>query len=190
MCTEFLKSNAGRPKRGGAGPGRFSFRGLALAAALGAVAGARGQSLDPIGVTLLRAIDPGVDGSGVRVAQVEADENTNQPPTFEVDPASAAFASDRFFYQSSLGVRTNFPNSVGGASVHAGLVGGLFYGSTGGVATNAAHVDNYDASDFILTYYRVDDQLYRGAAVHKPERRGGESEFRVRQPYSRAAADG
>ncbi|MGH7952658.1 MAG: S8 family serine peptidase, partial [Limisphaerales bacterium] len=47
-----------------------------------------------------------------------------------------------------------YPNSLGAASGHANIVAGNFYGITNGVATNVAHVDNYDADTF-YNYYIV-----------------------------------
>ena len=52
-------------------------------------------------------------------------------------------------YFSTNGTATTFPNSLGNASVHAELVAGFFYGPPGGVSTNVAHVDNYEADYFL-----------------------------------------
>jgi hypothetical protein len=127
---------------------------LTLAAAVFFCGAARAQNLDQIGVTLLRAFTTNVDGSGIRVAQPEADTdgNTNDPSAFEVNPASANFPAGRFAYYSAAGTDTAFPNSVGNESGHADAVGGIFYGLGSGVATNVAHVDGYDA-DFFVNYY-------------------------------------
>src|ERR1019366_523339 len=53
---------------------------------------------------------------------------------------------------SSLGSAIGFTNSVGTPSDHADAVGGFFYGLPGGVATNVAHVDNFDADYFVNNY--------------------------------------
>jgi len=116
---------------------------------------ARASYLDDIGVTLLRAVTTNLNGSGIRVAQPEADENTNQPPPFEVNPAAVGQPASLFSYNSSLGSSPAYPNSLGAESGHADWVAGAFYGLPGGVATNVAHVDNYDADYFINYVVRV-----------------------------------
>ena len=108
---------------------------------------AQAQSLDQIGVTLLRATTTNLNGSGIRVAQPEASFG-GSPPTFEVNPAATGQPASLFTYISTVGTASTYPNSVGSESGHADSVGGLFYGLAGGVATNAAHVDNYDADYF------------------------------------------
>jgi hypothetical protein len=116
---------------------------------------ARAQNLDQIGVTLLRAMMTNVDGSGIRVAQPEAntDGDTNHLSAFEVNPATPNFPAGRFSYYSAAGTSNSYPNSVGNESGHAGGVAQNFYGLTGtGIATNVAHVDNYDADFFITNY--------------------------------------
>jgi hypothetical protein len=104
---------------------------------------ARAQSLDQIGVTLLRATTTNLNGAGIRVAQAEA-----SAPAFEVNPAAVNQPVSLFAYLSSTGSSSTFPNSVGTESGHADGVGGYFYGLPGGVATNVIHVDNYDADHF------------------------------------------
>jgi hypothetical protein len=115
---------------------------------------AHGQNLDQTGVTLLRAVATNVDGSGIRVAQPEAntDGNTNDPSAFEVSPGAASFPASRFTYISAAGTSNAFPNSVGNESGHADGVAQYFYGLSGGVATNVAHVDNFDADYFVNNY--------------------------------------
>jgi hypothetical protein len=109
---------------------------------------ARAQNLDQIGVTLLRTQTTNLDGSGIRVAQPEA-----SAPAFEVNPAVVGQPASLFTYASAAGTTTNYPNSVGTESGHADSVAANFYGLTGsGVATNVAHVDNFDANYFVYTY--------------------------------------
>lgn len=105
-------------------------------------------NLDTIGVSLLRQVTPSLDGSNVPVAQVEAALNTNSPPQFEVNPASAGQPESLFTYTTTNGVATNFPNSLGAESWHAANVAKLFYAPGSGVAPNVAHVDNYHADSF------------------------------------------
>ena len=49
-----------------------------------------------------------------------------------------------------------FPTAWVSESGHADSVAGNFYGISGGVATNVAHVDNYDANYFIQISYVMD----------------------------------
>ena len=111
---------------------------------------AQAQYLDQIGVTLLRATTTNLNGSGIRVAQAEAnnDSNPNNPSAFEVNPAKVNQPASLFTYFSTDGSSSTFPNSVGAESGHADGVGGYFYGLTGGVATNVIQVDNFDADYF------------------------------------------
>ena len=108
--------------------------------------------LDTIGVTLLRTATTNVDGTGIRVAQPEAGA-----PYFEVNPANSWVQQpvSRFTYITSSGTTNNFPNSLGSDSGHADGVASNFYGLPYGVATNIAHVDNYDANYFVQVYYSV-----------------------------------
>jgi hypothetical protein len=115
---------------------------------------AQAQNLDQIGVTLLRTQTTNLDGTGIRVAQVEANlAGTNVPSLFEVNPGAVNQPTNRFTYFSAAGTANTFTNSVGNESGHADGVAANFYGLTGsGVATNVAHVDNYDADAFIQGY--------------------------------------
>jgi hypothetical protein len=123
---------------------------LLTAAALAATS-ASAATLDTIGVTLLRATTTNLNGAGVRVAQPEASLSTNAP-VFEVRPSSVGQPVSLFTYYSTNGTSTNFPNAVGSESGHANAVAAQFFGLASGVATNVAHVDNYDADYFINTY--------------------------------------
>jgi hypothetical protein len=107
----------------------------------------RASSVDTIGVTLLRTVTTNVDGAGIRVAQPEAGLDTNNPPViWEVNPATTGLPANLFTYISSGGSSSAYPNSLGSESGHADSVAGNFYGISGGVATNVAHVDNYTAN--------------------------------------------
>ena len=105
------------------------------------------QYLDTIGVTLLGTVTTNVNGTGIRVAQPEAN---NGPTTTNWQVNSSLFGqlTSLFTYFSSSGSATTFPNSVGAESSHADAVGVNFYGIPNGVATNVAHVDNYEAGYF------------------------------------------
>ena len=117
----------------------------------------RAQQLDLIGVTLLRAVTTNVNGAGVWVGQVEAESGAG---VWEIDPTNSLVLqpANRFtyFYGTSpyaSVISTNaFPNSLGIASGHAIAVAAYFFGLFGGVATNIAHVNNYEANTFINYY--------------------------------------
>jgi hypothetical protein len=140
---------------------------FALAGIFFIPAAAPAQNLDQIGVTLLREMTTNLNGSGIRVAQPEAniDGNTNHPSAFEVNPAAVGQPTNLFTYASALGTATGFTNAVGNESGHADGVAANFYGLTGtGIATNVAQVDNYDA-DFFITNYVFNLAAMPAAAV-------------------------
>ena len=114
---------------------------------------ARAQNLDPIGVKLLQTVTTNVNGAGIRVAQPEAGYGT--ATNWQVNPGTVGQSVNLFTYYSSSGTANNFPNAVGGESGHADNVAGYFYGIPGGVATNVAHVDNYDANYFVQVSARI-----------------------------------
>ena len=58
-------------------------------------------SLDAIGVTLLRTIDPTLSGAGVRIAQSKAGTTS----VWEVDPANVGLPASRFTWHSEAGYR-------------------------------------------------------------------------------------
>jgi len=122
---------------------------------------------DAIGLSALRAITTNLDGSGIRVAQPEASEVLGASPSvFELKPSAVGQPTSLFSYYCSTNqggsgliygrgwdsVATVYPNPVGSESGHAENVGADFYGTVFGVATNVAHVDNYDALSFLEDY--------------------------------------
>ena len=109
-------------------------------------AGLYGLSIDPIGANLLSQVTTNLNGAGVQVAQAEAGS-----PNWQVNPAAVGQSPGLFTYFSSSGSSSSFPNALGSESGHADAVGSFFYGIPGGVATNFAHIDNYEASYFALT---------------------------------------
>jgi hypothetical protein len=127
---------------------RLTCQAAVLAAVLagGFVPAARAQSIDQIGVTLLRSVTTNLDGSGIRVAQPEA--GFDQVTNWEVNPADSPVQQPAglLTYISADGSTTDFPNSLSSESGHADQVAGNFYGTPDGVATNVAHVDNFDAN--------------------------------------------
>ncbi|HXR04546.1 MAG TPA: S8 family serine peptidase, partial [Verrucomicrobiae bacterium] len=106
----------------------------------------RAGNLDTIGVTVLRQVDPTLTGTGVQVAQPEAGYNLGT--NWEVNPGAVGQPVSLFTYTSADGSTNSFPNSLSSESGHADGVAGNFYGIPSGVATNIAHVDNYDADYF------------------------------------------
>jgi hypothetical protein len=107
---------------------------------------ARASNLDTIGVTLLQAVTTNVNGAGIPVGQAEAGNGATT--NWQVNPSTVGQPTNLFTYYSSGGSATTFPNALGAESGHADAVAGNFYGVPLGVATNVAHVDNYDTSYF------------------------------------------
>lgn len=94
------------------------------------------------------SLPPALNGTGVPVAQVEADF---APDQFEVNPSAANQPASLFTYISDQGTAIGtFPNSVGTESGHADTVGQIFYGNgSGGAASGVSHVDNYEVNQFV-----------------------------------------
>jgi hypothetical protein len=115
---------------------------------------AQAAYLGPIGVTLLQTVTTNLNGAGIRVAQPEAYETNSN---WEVNPNANAVGQpvSLFTYISAGGSATNFPNSLSSESGHADTVASYYYGLPGGVATNIAHVDNYDANYFVQVSEQV-----------------------------------
>lgn len=111
---------------------------------------------DQTGVKFFRLATTNLYGTGIRVAQPEAEESTN-PPAFEVNPANVGAPAGIFSFQSANGSSTAYPNSVGTNSGHAERVAEFLYGTVspgdtpGGIATNLSHVDVIDANYFVNT---------------------------------------
>ena len=125
---------------------------------------ARATNLDTIGVTLLRQVDPTLNGSGVRVAQAEGTESLSDENAFEVIPSAVGFSASFFTYVNSSNATSSvYPNTLGLGSAHATSVAGNFYGKNVGVATNVSHVDNYEAGNFFNT--RIDPNTAISAAI-------------------------
>lgn len=115
---------------------------------------AKGLNFDVAGVTLLQELNTNLNGSGVRVAQVEAPED-QAGHDWEVSPFYEGQPVSLFTYFSSSGTSSTFTNTVGGESGHADSVGADFYSLAYGVATNVSHVDNYDANFFVQEQIQV-----------------------------------
>src|SRR5579871_5569306 len=138
--------------------GRPRFLAAAITGSLAIFAGKTSLASDAgvVGVSTLRAAGVNLDGSGVTVAQVEA-QNGGSSPAFEVNSGAFGLTGGRITYfigppttyvpQSS----TAFPNSFGSESGHADAIANLFYGPANGMSTNVAHVDNYEADYFVIT---------------------------------------
>ncbi len=109
-----------------------------------------------MGLNILRATTTNLDGTGIRVAQVEAQGVGDGD--WEVTPAADGIGlpvSDFTWYSTNASA-TVFPNSLGVDSGHADQVGGNYYGLPNGVSTNVGHIDNYEADDFLFN--RVPNQ--------------------------------
>jgi Subtilase family len=136
--------------------------GFVFVAAILFCGAAQAQYLDEVGVMALRAVTTNLAGAGIRVAQAEANNgDTNGifhgTNSWEVSPVAVGQPTALFTYTSDYGTSTSFTNGVGDESTHADAVGIFFYGTTNqysadtsiaGVATNVAHVDNYEANYF------------------------------------------
>lgn len=109
---------------------------------------ARAGDLDEVGATLLRATTTNLNGSGIRVAQIEAQVSTN-PPTWEVSPTDVGQPMSKFSFFASSGSSNAYPNALGANSWHAEFVASNFYSISFGLATNVVHVDNYEADYFL-----------------------------------------
>jgi Subtilase family len=103
---------------------------------------------DVTGVTLLRAVGTNVNGAGVHVGQVEAAIDANGVG-WEIQPNGVPEPTNLFTWYSDNTSSTQYPNALGTNSWHATEVGQYFYGQSVGVATNVAHVDNYNADYFL-----------------------------------------
>ena len=111
------------------------------------------QVFDIIGLNILRATTTNLNGTGVRVAQVEAQASIPPVGNWEVTPSTNGIelpVSDFTWYTTNA-TATNFPNLLGTDSGHADQVGGGSYGEPGGVSTNVAHIDNFEADDYYGT---------------------------------------
>ena len=141
---------------------------LAVLLAGGFLSSARAQYLDQIGVTLLRAMTTNLNGAGIKVGQAEA-----SAPAFEVTPSIVGQPTNLFTwivgsspYLLPPSQSSTFTNSLGVDSNHADNVGNDFYGIPNGVATNVAHVNNYDADTFI-NYYVNDNHAITERIVNQ-----------------------
>ena len=142
-------------------------RGGLILLALGVCFRAQPQALNVIGVTLLDTQTTDLNGAGVRVAQVEADyENSGE---FEVNPSAPQQPVGLFTYYSANGSSGAFPNSLGTDSAHADYVAQYLYGLAFGVATNVAHVDNYEAQDFVTAEATGIPGVYTNYTITLPD---------------------
>lgn len=146
---------------------RLICQAIVLATALAGVflPAARAQYLDQIGLTLLQATTTNLNGAGVPVGQAEA-----SAPAFEVTPSYVGQPTNLFTwiagsspYVLPPSQSSTFTNSLGVDSNHADNVGMDFYGTTNGIdyglATNVAHVNNYDAATFYYHYVHYNNPI-------------------------------
>jgi hypothetical protein len=111
--------------------------------------------LDEIGLTTLRARDTSLDGSGVTVAQVEASTNTTYE-IWQTDPGNMGLNSDLFTYYDEDSTYESGGSDFDSdkESVHANIVGGLFFSVTSGTQGSDGIAPGVDAIEmFYANYY-------------------------------------
>jgi hypothetical protein len=97
------------------------------------------------------ALEPSLNGAGIRIAQSEAglpvwEVNSNIQPAAVLN------------YYGSNGMSSVFPNSLGQDSSHADAVGALLFGPQG-VAPGISIVDNYEADYFENVVVQNDESI-------------------------------
>jgi hypothetical protein len=133
-------------------------------------------STNTIGLTQLQGLNTNLNGSGIRVGQVEGTFDTNGD--WEVNPGSVLQPTNHFTYYTNSGSSSMYPNSLGGDSGHADEVGQIFYAPQVGIATNVAHVDNAQAD------YYFDDIIEHAMTLP-----GGVTDAVVNQSFTFTALD-
>ncbi len=126
----------------------FAF--ILICAAFGCTA-VRAQDLGMVGVNLLREVGTNLNGSGIRVGQPEAAQDTNGI-FWQINPNTVSEPSSLFTWYSNGVSSTMYPNSLGQESGHAYQVAYNYYMQATGVATNVGHVDNVEAGDYYDDY--------------------------------------
>ncbi len=108
------------------------------------------SNLDTIGVTLLRQVTTNLNGAGILVGQAEGQATGNGDwevnPTQTNPPVNLPVSHFTYFSNS---VANTYTNTLGTESGHADTVAEFYYGLPGGVATNVAHIDEYEADHFL-----------------------------------------
>jgi hypothetical protein len=126
---------------------------------------ARAQYLDRIGLTALQAVTTNLNGAGLTVGQAEAGYGT--ATSWQVNPDVIGQPTNLFTWVAEtippypatvtgyipppLTANT-FANPLGAESTHADRVATSFYDIQNGLATNVAHVNNYEANTFYYHY--------------------------------------
>lgn len=123
---------------------------LMVACILFACATLHAQDPNTVGYTLLEAVTNNLNATGIRIGQPEAID-INGTNDWEVDPTTLLRPASLFTWYNNGTSSSAYTNSLGTVSGHADAVGSIFYGSSG-IATNVAHVDNFEADDYINTY--------------------------------------
>jgi len=110
-----------------------------------------------IGHSDLLAREPGLDGSGLRVAQVEASVSSGD--VYQANPAAASQNAVKFSYFDSS---YSYPNAGSYVSTkqsgHANTVANHFYDTNTGVATDVSEIYMFTAGSFFndIVYYDQD----------------------------------
>ncbi len=105
----------------------------------------RANALAQMGLPALQSLNPSMTGSGVAVAQVEADGGGG---SWQVNPGAVGQPQSKFRWISNGGTANSYPNALGIESGHANGVGVNFYGSQG-MAPGVSQIDNYEADFFV-----------------------------------------
>lgn len=115
---------------------------------------AHADNLDTIGLNDLLTREPGLDGSAIIVAQVEASTSTTIE-AYQANPAAAGQAASKFSYYDSDSLTLINPLANPGVydpakeSNHANIVANAFYDANTGVATDADEILVFNANTFV-----------------------------------------
>ncbi|MGJ8655888.1 MAG: hypothetical protein ACSHX6_05495 [Akkermansiaceae bacterium] len=107
---------------------------------------------ETIGLTDLLTREPGLNGSGLRIAQIEADSNTNEAIDYEIyqpNPATASQDPSKFsYFDSDNTYLTPSDYESKKQSGHANLVANNYFDTNTGVATDVAEIYVFNANTF------------------------------------------
>lgn len=109
------------------------------------------SELDTIGLTDLLTREPGLDGSGLRITQVEASSSATIEQ-YQSNPAAAAQPASKFSYFDSDNVYpTAGAYDATKQSNHANSVANNYFDLNTGVATDVNEIYVFDANTFVNT---------------------------------------
>ncbi len=158
-----------------------------LLAGICALSTAHADNLETIGLSDLLAREPGLDGSGVTVAQVEASAITTSE-VYQANPTSAGQAASKFsFYDTDNPTLAN-PGAYDSAKLsnHANTVANAFYDINTGVATDVDEIFVFNAgtfaNNFLATSININAHVINQSFVF------GEASDDIDQAYDNYAA--